>query len=165
MKKLLFALAFTIAVLFAAPASAQVTGPCNLPNTFQVGPNAGCFTPIAAEHNATDPVTGAPNYTIVRYDVLYFDEAVNVATGQEISRTSIGKPAINAGGAIWFGAGTSTPLPAYPLGRRLKAVIVPVGPTGLESARSATNTSNSFGQSAPSPAPTAPTNHRMGPNP
>lgn len=155
MRTLCFAL---LALLTATAAQAQ-TGACPADPGFQLGPTKGCMMPNLADHNATDPVTGQPK--VVRYDIAYFDEAVDVTTGTPISVTSLGKPTPNAQGAIWFGAGTSTPLPAYPLGRRLKAVIDAVGQGTLRSSRGTANTSNPFGQSAPPTAPAAPSQVRL----
>lgn len=151
-----FCLALVLAVLAATRGAFGQTGACPTSTAFATAPTRGCFFPVLAEHNATDPVTGAPNYMVARYDILYFAEGANVATATPVTTTAIGKPAPNAQGAIWFGAGTATPLPAYPLGQRLKAVVVAVGPGGLASPRGATNTSNPFGQSTPAPAPAAP---------
>lgn len=142
----------------AAPAAAQ-TGDCPTDASFVVGPTLGCFRPNLADHNAVDPVTGQPK--VVRYEVAYFDEAVDVATGTPISVTPIGKPAVNPQGAVWIGAGTPTPLPAYPLGRRLKAVVDTIGQGTLRSPRGAANTSNPFGQSSPPTAPAAPSQVRL----
>lgn len=158
MKRALFTL---IALLLLTVNAHAQTGACPTSTAFQLSPTKGCFNPVLAEHNATDPVTGAPNWQITRYDILYFAESVDVTTGSPIQTTSIGKPTPNAQGAIWFGAGTSTPLPAYPLGQRLKAVVVAVGPGG-SSPRGAAATSNPFGQAGPAPVPTAPSNLVLG---
>lgn len=146
----------TIVVLCFLPALASAqTGPCPTSPGFQDTPAHGCFTPILAEHTAPpDPVNGAQKVT--RYDVLYFAEGADVTTASPIQTTAIGKPAPNAQGAIWFGTGTPTPLPAYPLGQRLKAVVVAVG-SGGSSPRGAANTSNPFGAGASVTAPSAPT--------
>lgn len=151
---LLFALAVT-----SATAQAQ-TGAC--PTTdpgFVINPTNGCFVPNLTEHNqAADPVTGA--LKVSRYDVLFFSEGANVATATPIQTTAIGKPTPNAQGAIWYGAGTPVPLPSYPIGQRLKAVVVAVG-AGGSSPRGSANTSNPFGQGAPVTAPAAPSQHTL----
>lgn len=152
---------FIIAALaLAATAEAQTAGACPTTNPgFQVNPTKGCFLPVLAEHNAPpDPVSGAVKIT--RYDLLFFAEGVDVATATPIQITSIGKPTPNSLGSIWYGAGTTTPLPSYPIGQRLKAVVVAVGAAG-SSPRGVDATSNPFGQAAPVTAPTAPSRHSL----
>jgi hypothetical protein len=154
-------LALLVVLLTPTPSTAQ-TGPCpTFPQTqFSANPTKGCFNP-SPDHAVTDPVTGAQKVT--RYDLLFFDEAVDATNPQvqPIQTSPLGKPA-PAGGAIWFGAGTSVPLPAYPVGRRLKSVVVAVGPGG-SSPREVAATSNPFGQSNPVTAPAAPSGHRLTP--
>jgi hypothetical protein len=151
--------------LVPCPASAQ-TGPCPTfaQTQFQANPTRGCFN-ASSDHSVTDPVTGAAKVT--RYDLQFFDElvdATNPAT-TPIQTSPLGKPNPVAGTtppAIWFGAGTSVPLPAYPVGRRLKSVVVAVGPGG-SSLREVAATSNPFGQSGPQTAPVAPSGYRLTP--
>lgn len=157
----LFILTLLLALL---PAAAQAqTGPCpTFPQTqFQANPTRGCFN-ASTEHATTDPVTGTPK--VSRYDLQFFDEGVDATNpqAQAIQTSPLGKPAPVAG-VIWFGAGTSIPLPAYPIGRRVKSVIVAVGPGG-SSPREVAATSNPFGQSAPVTAPAAPSVLRMTPD-
>jgi hypothetical protein len=155
------------AIVGAVASTAQAqTGPCpTFPQTqFQANPTRGCFNP-SPDHNVTDTVTGTPK--VSRYDLQFFDEGVDAtnAATQPIQTSPLGKPNPIAGTtppAIWFGAGTTVPLPAYPTGRRLKSVVVAVGPGG-SSPREVAATSNPFGQSVPATAPAAPSGHRMTP--
>lgn len=154
-----------LAAFFAClcPALAQAqTGDCPPDPGFQISPTRGCFKPVLAEHNQPpDPVTGAQKVT--RYEVWYYAEGVDPATGQPVqAATSIGKPTPNPQGAIWFGQGTATPLPAYPLGQRLRSLIVAVG-AGGSAPKLAAELSNSFGTGAVVTAPTAPSSYRLVP--
>ncbi|MFI5223715.1 MAG: hypothetical protein ACHQX3_05625, partial [Nitrospirales bacterium] len=120
----------------------------------------GCFRANATEHNFVDPITGV--LQITRYDILFFAESADVTTATPVQTSPIAKPPIvdAATSSVWYGAGTSTPLPSYPLGQRFKAVVVAVGPGGA-SPRGAVATSNPFGRSNPPTAPAAPSQHRL----
>lgn len=152
-----------IMLLIASVANAQ-TGPCPTADPgFQVNPGKACFRANVAEHTGVDPVTNIP--IISRYDMLFFAESVDVTTGNPVQTSAIGKPPIvdTPTGTVWYGTGTSTPLPSYPLGQRFKSVIVAVGPGGT-SARVVAATSNPFGRSNPPTAPSAPSSHRLMPD-
>lgn len=156
-------LAAAVAMIILPALAAAQTGPCPTANPgFVANPIRGCFLVVAAEHNAVDPITQVP--LITRYDLLFFDEAADVTNPavQPIQTSSIGKPAIAAGttNTIWIGDGSPTPLPSYPLGRRLKTLTQAVGPGG-SSPREVGAVSNPFGRSNPPTAPAAPTSTRL----
>lgn len=127
-------------VLSAAPAYAQ-TGPCPTTADLTLNPSRACFTP-SPDHEATLPVSGLP--MLVSYELQWFDAAVDPANpnAQPIQAADVGKPAPNAQGAIWI-----TSLPAYPVGRRFRAVAIAKGQQGTTSPRSAP--SNPFGVEGP----------------
>lgn len=153
-------------LLIASMAHAQ-TGPCPTnvsQTTFVVSPTRGFFDVNLPDHNAVDQITQQP--LVVGYEVQFFDEAVDPSdpnTAPIQTPTNIGKPTPQpAGGTcVWYGQGTSIPIPAYPAGRRIKAVIVAVGQGTTRSPRGAAATSNPFGRPGPVTAPSAPTGHRV----
>jgi hypothetical protein len=162
--RVVFRLAVLVALLGAAAVAHAQTGPCPTANVFVANPTRGCFNPDMADHTTADPVTGLP--MVDHYELQFFAEATDASNpnAQPIQTASLGKPTPNSATpqAIWFGAGTSTPLPAYPVGQRLKAVVVAVGPGG-SSPRGVAATSNPFGRSAPATAPDAPSGTRLTP--
>ena len=146
MKKIVLAI---LGVLVYAPVYAQ-TGSCPPGTTLAVNPQWVCITPSTdanAGHNATDPLTGVP--VVSRYDLLFFAPGVDSATGNAVQTINIGKPTMNAQGALWL---QRSELAAIPVGQQYRARVVAVGPNGT-SPRSAE--SNPFGRSS-SPSPAAP---------
>jgi hypothetical protein len=158
-------LALTIAVgVLGSCAVAEAQNACltTSQTTFTPNPTRGCVVVNLAEHNEVDPVTQAARIT--RYDLLFYDEAVDPtnAANAPIQTSPLGKPPVDAAGIFYFGQGAPTPLPTYPAGRRLKALVVAVGPGG-SSPRVVGAVSNPFGRSNPVTAPAAPPSVRMVP--
>jgi hypothetical protein len=143
MKNLLLTL--TAVFAFSATAHAQ-TGACPTANTVVANPSWICLDP-AADHSATNPVTGAP--VVTRYDVLFFAPGVDTATGAPVQTINIGKPTLNLQNVAWL---QRAELGAIPVGQQYRARVVAVGPDGV-SGRSPE--SNPFGRTAPV-LPTAP---------
>ena len=147
MKKYL--LAITAVLVYGAAAHAQ-TGACPTGTAIAVTPNWVCITPStdpSTGHNATDTLTGQP--VVSRYDLLFFAPGVDTATAAPTQTINIGKPTLNAQGAMWL---QRSELAALPVGQQYRARVVAVGPNGA-SPRSPE--SNPFGRSS-SPLPAAP---------
>jgi hypothetical protein len=162
MKKLVL-----VASLFLAPAVAQAqTGACPTATTVAVNPSGWvCITP-GADYNTMHPeppiagTTSVP--VVVRVDLLLFAPGVDTATGTPTQTINIGKPTLNAQGAIWV---QRPEIAALPTGQVYKARAVSVGQPatagGPAQVSGRSPESNPFTRAAPVPAPLAPTAVRV----
>src|SRR5688572_24599802 len=126
---LLRILTLTVALLLSfASASVAQTGGCTPGTTLAINPSGWvCITPTSQHTETTTappPGTGQVQ-TVVRYDLLLFNESVtNTATGAPTQTVDIGKPTINAQGALWVQVPAITQIP---LNNTYKARVVTIG--------------------------------------
>jgi hypothetical protein len=149
-------------VFIAATVQAQ-TGACPTSTAVAVNPGGWvCVTP-ASDHatmHPTPPITGVPQVpVVVRYDLLLFGPSVtDTATGAPTQTIDIGKPTINAQGALWV---QRTEISSLPLNQQYRARVVAVGQPltagGPAQVSPRSPESNPFLRLGPAPAPSAPT--------
>lgn len=151
------------ALLLLGPASASFaqTGACSSSTALAVNPSGWvCVTPTSQHGETTTappPGTGQVP-TVVRYDLLLFNESVtNTATAPATQTIDIGKPTINAQGALWVQVPAITQIP---LNNTYKARVVTVGQPltagGAAQVSARSPESNPFERVAPPTAPLAP---------
>jgi hypothetical protein len=129
------------------------TGACPTSTAVVTNPSWVCVTP-GADYNATDPVSGAPRVTSL--GLAWYLEGVDPATGSPVSSVNLGKPTMNAQGAVWA---QPSQLLAIPVGQRFIPYATASNAAGV-SGRSPAG--NPFGRSNNSP-PTAPAGVRLVP--
>ena len=159
MRKLLFAL-----VLVLGPASAHAqTGACPASAALAVNPSGWvCLTP-GSDYNdlwPNPPVAGVPSVpVVVRIDLLLFAPSVtDTATQAPTLTVALGKPTVNAQGAVWAQANALTTLPLNAVYRaRVVAVGQPLTAGGAAQVSARSPESNPFLRLGPAPAPAAPT--------
>jgi hypothetical protein len=162
MSRPLTILSLTAALLLSfASSSVAQTGACSTSTAPSINPSGWvCITPTSQHGettNAPPPGTGQVP-TVVRYDLLLFNESVtNTATAPATQTVDIGKPTINAQGALWVQVPAVTQIP---LNNTYKARVVTIGQPltagGAAQVSGRSPESNPFERVAPPTAPLAP---------
>jgi hypothetical protein len=158
-------LSLTAALLLSfASSSVAQTGACpTTPMTVKVNPSGWlCITPAADYLSSTPdpPVPGVPSTPVVsRLEVLLFNSSVtDTATGSPTQVINIGKPSVNAQGAIWVQRSEITSLP---LNQLFKARVWAIGSGATPVVSPRSPESDPFIRLGPAPVPLAPTAIRL----